>query len=105
MKTGHSIRNICTTTNDSAEDSFPYQNFVYIASTKNSIHSLDLSIILQQGDRKVQATTLVDSGAYSCFIHYQFVKDKGLRTRKLNREIRVFNADVAFRTGAGCTAV
>ncbi|EJF55252.1 hypothetical protein DICSQDRAFT_74898, partial [Dichomitus squalens LYAD-421 SS1] len=36
---------------------------------------------------------LLDSGAYSCFIHHRFVQEHGLTLRHLSREVRVFNAD------------
>lgn len=91
MISGQSIRNICST--EQFYSSFPYQDFVYIASSKNSKHSMELDLVLENRVNKVQTNALLDSGAYSCFLHYQFVRDKGLPVRRLSREIRVFNAD------------
>ena len=52
-----------------------------------------MKVTLSQNTREVQSEALLDSGAYSCFIHYRFAQEHNLVLRKLKNEVRVFNAD------------
>jgi predicted aspartyl protease len=74
-------------------DGFPLNTYIHVSSSGKSVHSFNLATQLQQDVRKIQTVSLLDSGAYSCFINHKFVKQFNLETRSLGREIRVFNAD------------
>ena len=52
-----------------------------------------MKVTLSQNTREVQSEALLDSGAYSCFIHYRFAQEHNLVLRKLKNEVRMFNAD------------
>ena len=54
---------------------------------------MNVQLVLKQRGLKVQPLALLDSGAYSCFMHYRFVQEHNLATRPLTRQVRVFNAD------------
>ena len=54
---------------------------------------MNVQLVLKQRDTQVQPFALLDSGAYSCFMHYRFVQDHKLAMRPLKRQVRVFNAD------------
>ena len=80
----------------------PINRHVYVAS-RPSTNSLNLLVNLKQQDIKVQSLALIDSGAYSCFIHHQFVKDNGLTLRTLRNEVRVYNADATLNRKGSIT--
>ena len=48
---------------------------------------------MREGEKRVQTTALVDSGAYAVFANHQFVERQGLKKKKLKTVIHVFNAD------------
>jgi predicted aspartyl protease len=72
---------------------FPINSYIRITATGKSDQSFDLSVNLKQNLCEIQTSALVDSGAYSCFIHHQFVQKHNLEKKPLQRQIRVFNAD------------
>jgi hypothetical protein len=71
---------------------FPLYNYIYV-NENGSKQSFDLDVQLQQREPKFQTKALLDSGAYSCFIHQRFVAANKLKVTPLGRTIRVFNAD------------
>lgn len=77
----------------SDEPDVPSSGHVYIHASASSIHSMNVQLVLKQRDTQVQPFALLDSGAYSCFMHYRFVQDHKLAMRPLKRQVRVFNAD------------
>jgi hypothetical protein len=56
-------------------------------------NSFDVRVKLLQYSREIQTEALIDSGAYSCFIHHDFVQQEGLFQQPLGRHISVYNAD------------
>ena len=56
---------------------------------------MNLPVVLKQRDTQAQPSALLDSGAYSCFMHYRFVQEHNLTTRSLKTSVRVFNADAS----------
>lgn len=68
-------------------------NYVYIVSTSSLKYSFSLPISFKQDKCEAQTNSLLDSGAYSCFIHHEFVRKLNLKARALQKEIRVYNAN------------
>lgn len=93
MRSGQSA-DICNISVFEPEDiSFPRSHVVYIASTQRIRSSFDVVIHLRQGSLQTQTEALLDSGAYSSFIHHRFVQEHNFQLRKLVHPIRVYNAD------------
>lgn len=92
--TGLSRVSLCTIST-SEEPIYPVNRVVYLASSERNRNSLNLTVNLRQGELKSQSNTLLDSGAFSNFIHHEFVRQQGFQIRTLFNQIRVFNADAS----------
>ena len=66
---------------------------VYVASTVTCKNVFHLPLTITQGTVSARTHALVDSGAFSCFVHSDFVRKHNLKTTKLRKAVRVFNAD------------
>lgn len=70
----------------------PINPFIYIASSKKVKNAFKINITITQNS-EIHAEALIDSGAYSCFINYAYAKANNLVTQRLEKTIKVFNAD------------
>ena len=93
MITGQSTLDICMLTR-CEEPIVPVNRYVYVASQQH-INSFNTIVNLKQHELKVQSDALIDSGAYSCFIHHRFVEENRLKEHPLSKEVRVYNADAS----------
>lgn len=73
------------------ENGIPLNLYILIASTNKEENAFHLPISLQNS--KTHTEALLDSGAYSCFIHHKFARDKNIPTYRLKQQIGVFNTN------------
>lgn len=73
------------------ENGIPLNSYILIASTNKEENAFHLPISLQNS--KIHTKALLDSGAYSCFIHHKFARDNNIPTYRLKQHIKVFNTD------------
>ena len=66
---------------------------VYVASTGTCKNVFHLPLTITQGTVSARTHALVDSGAFSCFVHSDFVRKHNLKMTKLRKAVKVFNAD------------
>jgi hypothetical protein len=76
------------------DSSFPLYNYIYVNST-GSKNSFDIKTTVYDKTHSAQTTALFDTGAWSCFMHKDFVLSSGFKQIPLPglRKIRAFNAN------------